>query len=82
MTSTTAEHSKATEYRIVSVEQISPPGDMPGDWYRYIIQCGRSKIEGFQTGNLDQVTANIEKYTESLNERISQKIYTYGSRKK
>ena len=82
MSSTIAEHNTFTEYRIIIVEQIEPPTGMLGAWYRYVIQRGKSKIEGLHAGDLNAVTEHVETYVESLNERLTKRIYAYGSQRK
>jgi len=82
MTSTIAEFSVSTEYKVVIVEQTEAPSGMPGDWYRYVIQRGASEIVGLQTGGLNKVTEHAENFAESLNERLTKKVYAYGSQPK
>ncbi len=74
---------KAVEhkYHVESVEQTDPPDGMPsGDWHRYVIARGRSKIEGFRPGSLKTVTQHAETITEGLNERSFKNTSPYVSR--
>lgn len=83
MSFTTTEYNPLSEYTVVTVEQIEPPtGGIPGSWYRYVIQRGESTIDGQHAGDLHEVTEHAENFAESLNERLTKKIYAYGSQPK
>ena len=71
-------------YRVESVEKTDPPqGIAAGDWHRYIIGQGNSKIEGLKSGSLQAVTEHAESVAEDLNERATKysSVY-YVSRKR
>ena len=69
------------KYHVESVEKTTPPDGMPeGDWHRYIIARGRSKIEGFRPGSLKTVTQHAETVAEGLNERSFKGSSPYVSR--
>ena len=71
-------------YRVESVEKTDPPQGIPaGDWHRYIIGRGNSKIEGLKPGSFQAVTEHAESVAEDLNERATKysSVY-YVSRKR
>jgi hypothetical protein len=69
------------KYRVESVEKSNTPDGMPeGNWHRYIIARGRSKIEGFRPGSLKTVTQHAETVVEGLNERSFKGSSPYVSR--
>jgi hypothetical protein len=69
------------KYHVESVEKTTPPDGMPeGNWHRYIIARGRSKIEGFRPGSLQTVTQHAETVAEGLNERSFKGSSPYVSR--
>ena len=71
------------KYRVESVEKTSPPEGMPdGDWHRYVIGQGGSKIEGFKPGSLQSVTEHAETFAEDLNARAARGYSTYAARKR
>jgi len=82
MTESIAEPKTVALYKVVFIEQIDPPTGVLGDWYRYVIQRGESKIEGQHAGGLNDVTEHAETFAESLNERLSKKYPAYGSQGK
>ena len=58
------------KYRVMSVKKTTTPeGLQEGDWYRYVIGQGRSKIEGLRLGTLETVTEHAESVTNNLNTR-------------
>jgi len=60
------------KYRVESVEKSEPPEGMPaGNWHRYIVGQGGSKIEGFKPGTLKAVTQHAENVAEILNARAA-----------
>ena len=57
-------------YEIVSVEPTDPPGNAEGaGWHRYVIGLGKSRIRGYQRGDLEAVTESVEQIVARLNER-------------
>lgn len=60
------------KYHVKSVEKVDPPDGMPaGNWHRYVIGEGRSRIEGFRPGSLKAVTEHAETVAQDLNERTT-----------
>ena len=77
------ENTRACKYRVESVEKTDPPAGMPeGNWYRYVISEGESKIEGFQPGSLYTVTQHAETFADDLNARAANGYSVYASRRK
>jgi hypothetical protein len=73
----------ADKYHVVSVEKSTPPqGIQTGNWYRYIIGQGRSKIEGVKLGTLQAVTAHAQTMVEDLNSRAARSGSFYAPRKR
>ena len=74
---------KATDkYKVVSVEKTEPPEGLPaGNWHRYIIGQGGSKIEGLKPGSLKAVTLHAELVASDLNARAAGGNSTYAARK-
>jgi len=72
------------KYVLVSVDRADPlPTWLPdGDWFRYIIWQGNSKLEGYKIGSIEEVTEYAETVTEDLNERMRTGKYTYTATKK
>ncbi len=61
---------KDKPYSVIHVEKIETPDGMEGDnWYRYIIDYGKSKIEGKKPGTLKLVKQHAEAVVEDLNSR-------------
>ena len=57
-------------YEIVSVEPTDPPSDAEGaGWHRYVIGLGKTRIRGYQRGDLEAVTLSVEQIVARLNER-------------
>lgn len=66
------------KFQVESVEQIDPPAGIPaGNWYRYIIGQGNSKIEGLKAGTLQAVTEHAETVAGDLNTRATLHGSTY-----
>ncbi len=60
------------EYHVVSVEETDlPEGILVGNWHRYVIGKGKSKIEGFKSGSLQSVTEHAESVADDINERAN-----------
>jgi len=71
------------KYDLISVEKIDTPDGLSGDdWYRYVIGQDTSKIEGYRSGSLNDVTQHCEAYTRELNDRNNKGGSTYAPRKK
>ena len=70
-------------YLVESVEPCEPPSGMPpGEWYRYIIGQGMSKIEGLRPGSIHEVRNHAEEVAQGLNERVNKNVSAYAARKK
>jgi len=60
------------QYRVISVKKTATPEGLPeGNWYRYIIGQGRSKIKGLRPGTLETVTDHAKSVANDLNARGS-----------
>lgn len=71
------------QYRVALVEKAEPPAGYPaGNWHRYVIEQGKSTIEGYRTGTLKSVTQHAESFATDLNERGAVGYSTYSTRKK
>jgi len=94
-TSTAADAKAAVEdsedylhipFRLISVEKADDPALAPTeDWYRYVIQSGKSNITGLHRGSLVEVTRFAEDCAEAFNQRNSTKgrrSITWSSRNK
>jgi len=58
-------------YYVESVERTDPPKNIEtGDWYRYVIGRGKSRIEGLKPGTLQTVTEHAHSAVDDLNSRI------------
>ena len=72
------------KYKVVTVEQSTPPqGSETGNWFRYVIGQGKSKIVGFKSGTLQVVTAHAHTMVDDLNDRANRggSFYAPRSRK-
>jgi len=59
-------------YYVDCVERTDPPKDIQtGDWYRYVIGRGKSRIEGLKPGSLQTVTEHAHSAVDDLNTRIT-----------
>ena len=57
-------------FKVSSVEKINAPdGGREQDWYRYILDSGRSTITGQRRGSRKDVLAYATQCTEQLNAR-------------
>ena len=57
-------------YKVIEIEKIETPEGMVGDnWYRYVIDYGKSQIEGKKPGTLKVVKQHAESVAEDLNTR-------------
>jgi hypothetical protein len=62
--------SKPRPYKVVRVEKtLMPEGGGGQNWYRYVLDNGRSTITGQRNGSLKDVTAYANQYAEQLNAR-------------
>ena len=63
-------HINEDKYHVVSINKTLPPdGAMAGNWYRYVIEKGKSKIEGFKCGSYVYVFEHANNVTEDINQR-------------
>lgn len=78
------DNDTGTKNRVMSVQKTPTPDGLPeGNWYRYIIGIGESKIEGVRSGTLNDVIEHAEAVAEHLNTRRGRSSYTFPvSRKK
>ena len=76
--------SNARKYVLLSVNKADPlPTWLPeGNWYRYTIEQGNSKLEGYKIGSIEGVTKYAETVTEELNERMRTGKYAYTATRK
>lgn len=75
--------TRENRYRVVIVEKAVAPEGMPGgNWHRYVIGQGRSKIEGLKPGSLSAVTQHAETVAEDLNARAAGGSSAYAARKR
>ena len=56
-------------YHVASVNQAQGPSGADGDWFRYVLEGGRSPITGLRRGTRDEVTEHANRCAEELNER-------------
>jgi len=68
-------------YHLESVEITDPPEGMPeGNWCRYVIIQGTSKIVCVRSGPLREVIPYAEAYATELNDRSSKGVPPYAQR--
>ena len=68
-------------YQVESIETTNPPEGMTdGNWYRYVIGQGTSKIVCIRSGSLEAVTQHAETYASELNNRSSKGLSPYAQR--
>jgi len=61
---------KKNPYRVLNVEKIDTPEGLEGNnWYRYVIDIGRSTIEGKKAGTLKLVKEHADAVVEDINSR-------------
>lgn len=75
---------KASPYRVARIERIDVPDGGEGkNWYRYILDNGRSTITGQRRGSKEDVVAHAERYAQQLNTRgfSGQSVWTPRSKK-
>ena len=69
------------KYHLTTVEKTPPPENMPeGDWYRYVVSYGDSKINCVRGGTLKEVTCHAEDFVENLNARSTMSYSGYAAR--
>lgn len=77
------EMAQPEKYQVESVEKTPCPEGMPeGEWYRYIIGQGRSRIEGCKPGTLKEVTRHAESVADDLNHRAVNGYSAYAPRRR
>lgn len=80
MTTALTQKTTKLKYRVESVEKTPAPEGMPeGNWYRYVIGAGPSRIEGLKPGTLKAVTAHAETVVDDLNSRTSRAKVSYAA---
>lgn len=83
MSTELSEMVETEKYRVESVEKAARPEGVPsGDWFRYIIGQGRSRIEGCKSGTLQEVTRHAESVAEDLNNRAANGYSAYAPRRR
>src|SRR3989344_4871765 len=61
---------RAAQFKLARVERTGAPDGADGDnWYRYVLDNGRSTITGQRRGSLKDVTAHAHRYAEQVNAR-------------
>jgi hypothetical protein len=58
-------------YKVTSVAKTKAPEGADGNWYRYVLEGGRSPITGIRRGTLKEVTDHAKRCAADLNERNS-----------
>jgi hypothetical protein len=82
-TRTTPAPHQVIPFAVARVEKISAPeGAMGQNWYRYVLENGRSSIVGQRSGSLKDVTAYANQYAVQLNSRNGGGSSTWTSRSK
>jgi len=57
-------------YRVISVEKLANrDSGQTGDWCRYVIGSGASRVTGIHRGNVSEVTEYAENTSQDFNER-------------
>ena len=83
MTTEEKDSKTGVQYRVMSVEKTVTPKGLPeGDWYRYVIGQGRSKIKGLRPGTLKTVTDHAKSVADDLNTRGARGFSYSVTRKK
>ena len=74
---------QASPFAVARVERTgAPDGAVGQNWYRYVLDNGRSHIVGQRCGSLKDVTAYANQYAEQLNSRNGGASSTWTSRTK
>ena len=72
MSSNLAKKELADQFIVVSVEKSEAPQGTDGkNWYRYVIERGKSQIVGNMRGSLQKVTTEVDEFVENLNQRAA-----------
>ncbi len=80
---TTPGPHQASPFAVAKVEKVmAPDGAVGQNWYRYVLDNGRSSIVGQRCGSLKDVTAYANTYAEQLNSRNGGASSTWTSRNK
>ena len=58
-------------YKVTSVVKAQAPNGADGNWYRYILEGGRSPITGLRRGTQKEVAEHAKRCAADLNERNS-----------
>lgn len=75
------DHTKSLQFKVALVEKTKPnDGNNEPDWHRYVLENGRSTIEGQRRGTLKDVTTYATQYIEQLNARSSMAQSTWSPR--
>ncbi len=78
-----AASNQAAPFAVARVEKIgAPDGAVGQNWYRYVLDNGRSSIVGQRCGSLKDVTAYANQYAVQLNSRNGGGSSTWTSRNK
>jgi hypothetical protein len=68
-------------FRVARVEKTSAPdGGKTSDWYRYVLDNGRSTITGLRQGPLKEVSAYAARCAEQINARGQGRTSTWSPR--
>lgn len=66
-----------SRFKLLRVERADmPEGSRGSNWYRYVLENGRSTITGRRRGSLKDVTAYATRYAEQLNARAASASYS------
>lgn len=61
--------NRPSDYVVARVEKTIVPDGAKGNWYRYVLDNGRSTITGQRKGALKEVMAHAQRYAQQLNAR-------------
>jgi hypothetical protein len=84
-TATKVSAKRPGPYKLARVEKTgAPEGGTGGNWYRYVLDNGRSTVVGQRCGSLKDVTAYANRCAEQLNSRTlsGQSVWAPRSSKK
>jgi len=83
LSSTPRTATQASPFCVARVEKIgAPEGAVGQNWYRYVLENGRSSIIGQRCGSLKDVTAYANQYAVQLNTRNGGGSSAWTSRNK
>ena len=60
---------RGLRYSVSSVDKTEMPAQEGADWYRYVVEDGRSTITGFRCGSWNEVVEYAREFVEQLNAR-------------